>query len=148
MTMSIPTHCLDIGIETSTYLYPIHYGGFGGETLSYSSASNHSYLHFGCGLCTKHGTAYAFGAWEIHYLCKFVKVIELAFPVGSDGEDVYVVFLDVVDLLSYIVFDDDFVGIACCLDGFYPLEDVVAYVELSTATVEGVGGHAYDEVIA
>ena len=56
--------------------------------------------------------------------------------------------LDIVDLLTEVVLDDDFVGIASGLDGLDTLEDVVANVELAATTVEAVAGDTDDEIVA
>ena len=137
-----------IGIEDGYYLCPIHYLGFGHETMGDTTTADDAnaidVLAFGA----KHGAADAFGARQIDDLAVFVEVVELALPVAADGEDVDIVLLDVVDLLAEVVLDDDFVGVASGLDGFDTLEDVVAHIELAATTVEAIAGDSDDEVIA
>ena len=72
----------------------------------------------------------------------------MAYPIGAYGEDVDTIFLDVVNLLTDIVFDDDFIGKARSLYCLHTFEHIVAHVELTTTTVEAVAGDTYDEIVA
>ena len=78
----------------------------------------------------------------------FVQIVEFPHPVAADGEDIHLIFLDVVYLLAHIVLDDDFVGQAGRLHGLHALQHVVHHVELSPLAVEIVVGHAHDEIVA
>ena len=137
-----------IGIQDGYHLCPIHHLGFGHETMGDTSAADDANAIDVLALGTEHGTADAFGAGQIDDLAGFVEVVELAYPVAADGEDVDIVLLDIVDLLTEVVLDDDFVGVACGLDGFDSLEDVVAHVELAATAVEAVAGDTDNEIIA
>ena len=97
---------------------------------------------------TQHGRGNPFCARQIDHLTELVEVVELPLPVGADGEDIDVIFLYVVNLLTYIIFDDDLVGQSCRLDGLHSFQYVVAYVEFAAVTVEAVVGDTHDEVVA
>ena len=137
-----------IGIEDGYYLCPIHHLGFGHETMGDATTADDANAIDVLALGTEHGTADAFGAGQIDDLAVFVEVVELALPIAADGEDVDIVLLDVVDLLTEVILDDDFVGVACGLDGFDTLEDVVADIELAATTIEAVAGDSDDEIVA
>ena len=81
-------------------------------------------------------------------MAELAQIVELAFPVAADGEDVDVVALYVIDLLAEVVFYDYLVGKACCPYCLHALKDVVAYVELSALAVEVVIGDTYNKVVA
>ncbi len=137
-----------IGIEDGYHLCPIHYLGFGHETMGDATTADDAYAVDVLALGTEHGATDAFGAGQIDDLAVFVEVVELALPIAADGEDVDIVLLDVVDLLTEVVLNDDFVGVACGLDGLDTLEDVVAHIELAATTVEAVAGDSDDEIVA
>ena len=65
------------------------------------------------------------GAWQIDHLAVLIQVVELSLPVGPDSEDIDIILLDIVDLLTYIVFDDDLIGISGCFDVLDTLQDIV-----------------------
>ena len=46
------------------------------------------------------------------------QIVKLASPVRTYGKDIYVQSLDVVNLLSLVFLDDDFIGNACGTHGF------------------------------
>ena len=137
-----------IGIQDGYHLCPIHHLGFGHETMGDATTADDANAIDVLALGTEHGAADAFGAGQIDDLAVFVEVVELAYPVAADGEDIDIVLLDIVDLLTEVVLDDDFVGIACGLDGLDSLEDVVAHVELAATAVEAVAGDTDDEIVA
>ncbi len=137
-----------VGIQDSHYLSPIHHLGFGHETMGDATAADDTDAKDVLAFGAKHGAADAFGTRQIDDLAVFVEVVELADPVATDGKDIDIVLLDVVDLLAEIVLDDDFVGIACGLDSLDTFEDIVAHVELAATSVEAVAGDTDDEVIA
>ena len=137
-----------IGIQDGYYLCSIHHLCFGHETMGDTTTADDANAIDVLALGTEHGAADAFGTRQIDDLAVFVEVVELAYPVAADGEDVDIVLLDVVDLLTEVVLDDDFVGVASGLDGLDTLEDVVAHIELAATTVEAVAGDSDNEIVA
>ncbi len=98
-------------------------------------------------LLTKLSTRDAFRTREVDYLAVLVQVVELPYPVRADGEDIDIVFLDIINLLAYIVLDDDFVGIPRRLHGLNAFQDIVPGVEFPTSLVERVTRNPDDQVI-
>ena len=93
-------------------------------------------------------TGNALGAREIDHLAVLVQVVELPLPVGSDGEDIDIILLDIIDLLPHIVLDDDLIGISGSFHGLDTLQDIIADVEFAATPVEAVARHTDNEVIA
>lgn len=98
-------------------------------------------------LLTKLSTRDAFCSRKIDYLAVLVQIVELPYPVRADGEDIDIVFLDIINLLAYIVLDDDFVSITRRLHGLNAFQDIVPGVEFPTSLVERVTRNPYDQVI-
>ena len=94
------------------------------------------------------GARHATCAFKVHHLTVSFEVVELSAPVASHGEDIYIKAFDVVNLLTLIFFDDNFVSQACGAHGLYTLHERLLHVNLSTLAVERVGGDAHDEVVA
>ena len=94
------------------------------------------------------GAGDALRAVEVDHLAVLFEVVEDAHPVGAYGEDVDAVLLDVVYLLSLVLFYDDFVGESCGAHGFDAFHERLLHVDFAARDVEVVAGDAYDEVVA
>lgn len=117
-----------VGVENCGCGYTGDEFSFRDETVCDTSGADYSEADvFLVGLSELCGRN-SFGSREIYDLAEFFEVVELSLPVGADCEDVDVVFLDVVDFLSEVVFDDNFVGVSGLTDSFDAFEDVVADV--------------------
>lgn len=100
------------------------------------------------GLLAELSAGDAFRTRKVDNLAILIQVIELPYPVRSDGEDIDIVFLDIINLLAGVVLNDNLVGKTRCLDSFDPLQDVVTDIEFATSLVKAIGSHTDDQVIA
>ena len=98
-------------------------------------------------LLTKLSTRNAFRTRKIDYLTILIQVVELPYPVRADGEDIDIVLLDIINLLAYIVLDDDFVSIPRRFHGLNAFQDIIPGVEFPTSLVERVTRNPDDQVI-
>ena len=137
-----------IKIVGAYYIHAIHKSGLGNKATGNAATANNTDTGGHLLLFAKHRGGDALGAGEINDLAIFVQIIKLAFPVGTNGEDVYIVFLNVVNLLTEIVFYDYLIGQACGLNGLDTLKHVIAHVELAALAIKIVVGDTYDEVVA
>ena len=135
-------------VEDTCHLNGIDEMGLGHEATGDAARTDHADAHNLALLLAQLRGGDSLRAGQVDHLAVFAEVVEVALPVGAHGEDVDVVFLDVVDLLAHIVLDDDLVGQARGLHGLHALEHVVAHVELAALAVEIVVGDAHDEVVA
>lgn len=99
------------------------------------------------GLLAELSAGDAFRTRKVDNLAILIQVIELPYPVRSDGEDIDIVLLDIINLLAYIVLDDDLVSISRRLHGLNALQDIVPGVEFPTSLVERVTRNPDDQVI-
>ena len=86
-------------------------------------------------------------AWQIDHLAVLFEIVEVAFPVRSYGEDIHVVFLDVVDLLPFVLLDDHLIDVARLLDRLDTFHHAVPCVHLPALKIEVVSGHPHNQPI-
>ena len=72
----------------------------------------------------------------------------MTFPVGANGKNINIEPFYIVYFLSFVFFNNNFVGNTRLPYTFYALNERLLYVYLSTCTVEIVGGNAHDKVIS
>ena len=137
-----------IGIVTGRKLQAADESGLGHKTAGNAPGADDTNPQLRTGLGTELGAGDTLGAGQIDDLAIFFQIVEMALPVAADGEDVDIVFLDVVDLLTEIVFDDNLIGITGGPDGFDALKHVVTDVELAALAVETVVGDTDNQVVA
>ena len=92
------------------------------ETAHDAPSFYNTYTHHFTLFFTEHGGRDVLGTRKIDHLAVFAEVVEMAFPVGADRENVYIVLLDVVNLLSDVVLDNDLIGQSCGFDSFDALK--------------------------
>src|SRR3712207_2558745 len=93
------------------------------------------------------GARDAFGALKINHFAELSQVIELASPVGTHRKDVDTVALDVVDFLSFVLLDDDFVGQSGSPHGLDTLHQRLLNVDFAPFPVESVGRDTHDQIV-
>ena len=144
---SIIIHSFCIDIIASRNSNAIHNTCLQRESISHTSASNHAHLYIGSCFGTKHSTTDTLGTRKINHLGKLIQVVKQSFPIRTDGKDVHIILLYVINLLTHIVLDDDLICITGSLNGFHTLQHVVAHIELTSSTIKGVACHTHDKVV-
>lgn len=72
----------------------------------------------------------------------------MTFPIRTNGKDVHIVLLNIVNLLTKIVLNDNFVSLANSFNSFNTFQYVIAHIEFTSAFVKAVAGYTYNQVIA
>ena len=117
------------------------------KALCDSTCTNHTYSDILLQILTEHRRRNPFRSRQIDYLTEFFQIVELTFPVRSDSKDINFIFLYIINLLTDIIFNDDFVCQTCCPDCIYALQHIILHIQLSPLAVKVVVGHTYYQVV-
>lgn len=105
------------GIEYSNHTDAIHHLGFRNRTMGSATASNNAQAINHLTFFTQHGATNTFSPWQVNHIAVFVQIIKLPYPIASNSKDVYIILLNIINLLSKIIFNENFISIA-----FYSLD--------------------------
>ena len=94
------------------------------------------------------GTGDAFGAVQIDHLTKLTQIVELTFPVATNSEDVDVVTTDIVNLLTFVLLDNNLIGQTGGTNSLYAFHERLFHINLATGIVETIGSDAYYQIVA
>ena len=81
---------------------------------------------------------------QINDLTELFQIVKLTFPVRTYSENIHIILLDIINFLSYIVFNNDLIGIASSFNCFYTLQDIIADIQLSSITIKTVVGDTHN----
>lgn len=138
----------DVGIQDSRDLDSAHKPTFGNEPLGNTACADDTQTIGRLGFRTEHRRRNSLRPRQIDYLTELIEIIEFAFPIRPYGKNIDIVTLDVVDLLPYVIFDDDLIRIARLAYGLHALQYVIAHIEFSAFPVETIARDPDDQVVA
>ena len=94
------------------------------------------------------GAGNALCAFQINHLAVFLQIIKGTDPVGTDRKDIHAQTADIIDLLSFVFLDDDFIRESGAADAFNTLRQGLFDVDFTAGTVKVLGRYADDQVVS
>ena len=71
----------------------------------------------------------------------------MTFPIRANGKDVHIVLLNIVNLLTKIVLNDNFISIANSFNSFNTFQYVIAHIEFTSAFIKTIAGYTNNQVV-
>lgn len=93
-------------------------------------------------------TGHAFRSVKVNHFTIFIQIIKFSTPIGTDGKDIHMIAANIVNFLTLVLLDDNFVRQAGGPHALDALHQGLLHIDLAPGLVEILGGHAHDQVIA
>ena len=84
---------------------------------------------------------------QINNLTISIEIIKLAFPVRPYRKDIHIQAFDIINLLSLIFLDDDFVGQSCGTHCFNTLHKRLLDIDFTSLTIEDIRSDTHYQII-
>ncbi len=98
--------------------------------------------------CSQHCGRDSFGSGKINNFTILIQVIKFTHPITTDCKDIYIIFLNIINLLTKIVLNDHLVSISSCFNRFNSFKNIVSNIQFSTTTVKAITSNTNNKIIS
>ena len=87
-------------------------------------------------------------AGQIDHTAVIVEIVELSYPIRTDGENIHLIFPDIINLLSFVLLHNHHIGDAERFYRFHPLDQRLLNVDLPARFIKVIRSNPDYKVIA